>query len=127
MNLTAFRAAFPEFSDLARYPDAMLTFWATLATAQVNVRRWGDIAPTGVFLYVAHEITLASQNFNVAKVGGVPGGASGPVSSKAIGQVSVGYDAAQAAELNAGHWNLTSYGKMFLRLARIFGSGVVQL
>lgn len=127
MVLADFRAAFPEFANTAKYPDAQLTFWASIATAQVNVCRWGDMAPNGVFLYVAHEITLAYQNVKSASIGGTPGGQSGPANSKAVGSVSVGYDTQQTAEKDAGWWNLTTYGKQFIRLARMFGAGVVQL
>lgn len=127
MDLSAFRAAFPEFSDLGKYPDAMLTFWASIATLQVNVCRWGVMATTGIFLYVAHEITLQAQSINAAGIGGTPGASSGPVNSKAVGSVSVSYDTQQIAEKDGGWWNSTSYGRQFLRLARIFGSGVVQL
>lgn len=127
MDLTAFRAAFPEFADIARYPDAQLTFWSTLATAQVNVNRWCLQAPLGVMLYTAHEITLAAQNQKAGVIGGTPGGASGPANSKTVGSVTVAYDTQQTAEKDAGYWNLTTYGKQFIRLARIFGAGGIQL
>lgn len=125
--VATFRAAFPEFTDITRYPDGMLNFWAGLATAQVNVNRWGSQADNGIMLYVAHEITLAAQNQKAGVIGGVPGGASGPTNSKTVGSVTVSYDTQQTAEKDAGWWNLTIYGKQFIRLARIFGAGVVQL
>ena len=127
MDNVQFRAAFPEFADIARYPDALLNFWATFATAQVNVDRWKLQAPLGVQLYVAHEITLAAQNQKAANVGGVPGGVSGPANSKTVGSVTVAYDTQQTAEKDAGYWNLTIYGKQFSRLSRFFGAGCVQL
>lgn len=127
MDNSAFRAAFPEFADTAKYPATQLDFWSALATAQVNVCRWGAQAPLGVFLYVAHELTLAGQNLGAAAFGGTPGGSSGPINSKTVGSVSVSYDTQQVAEKDAGWWNSTSYGRQFIRLARIFGSGVVQI
>lgn len=127
MDIPSFRAAFPEFADITRYPDAQINFWAALATAQVDANRWGTQAPLGIQLYVAHEITLAAQNAKTGAIGGVPGGASGPASSKTVGSVTVAYDTQQAAEKDAGYWNLTTYGKQFIRLARLFGAGVVQL
>lgn len=126
-DVTGFRAAFPEFLDTSRFPDAMIDFWAGLATAQVNENRWGLQTNTGIQLYVAHEITLAAQNQKTATIGGNPGGTSGPTNSKTVGSVSVGYDTQQTAEKDAGWWNLTTYGKQFIRLARIFGAGVVQV
>lgn len=127
MDTAQFRKNFPEFADVARYSDSQLTFWATLAETQVDACRWGDAAPTGVFLYVAHEVTLAAQNEKAANVGGVPGGTAGPANSKTVGSVTVGYDTQQTAEKDAGYWNLTTYGKQFIRLARLFGAGAVQL
>lgn len=127
MDIVGFRANFPEFSDISRYPDSQLTFWASLAEMQVNVCRWGNMAPNGVMLYVAHEITLAAQNAKAGNIGGTPGGQAGPINSKTVGSVTVAYDSTQAAEKDAGWWNLTTYGKQFIRLARMFGAGVVQL
>lgn len=127
MDIVQFRLDFPEFTSTARYPDTLITFWATVAEVQVNERAWKLSKPFGVKLYVAHEITLAAQNKSVSDNGGVPGGASGPVSSKAVGGVNVAYDTQQAAEKDAGWWNLTTYGKQFYRLARMYGSGGIQL
>lgn len=127
LDIAAFRKSFPEFSDTSRYPDTQITFWGNLAELQVNQNRWGTAWSTGVQLYVAHEITLAAQNAKAGAIGGVPGGQSGPVNTKTVGSVTVGYDTTVAAEKDAGYWNLTSYGKQFIRLARIFGAGVTQL
>jgi hypothetical protein len=72
-------------------------------------------------------VTLAAQNQKAGVIGGVPGGNSGPASSKTVGSVTVAYDTAQTAEKDAGYWNLTTYGKQFIRLARMFGAGCIQL
>lgn len=127
MDIAQFRLDFPEFADTTRYPSTQITFWATVAEAQVREAVWTDMKPFGVKLYVAHEITLAAQNKAVATNGGAPGGTSGPVTSKAVGGVNVSYDANQTAEKDAGWWNLTTYGKQFIRLARMFGAGGIQL
>lgn len=127
MDTAAFRAAFPEFADSSIYTEESVSLWLTFATAQVNARRWGTQVNMGIYLYTAHEVTLAGQNLKTASIGGTPGNISGPVNSKTVGSVSVGYDTQAATEKDAGHWNLTSYGKQFIRLARIFGAGTVQL
>jgi hypothetical protein len=125
--IAEFRQAFPEFSDTAKYPDSMISFWGEVAFQQVVERRWRRMTEKGRYLYVAHEITLASQNYNSGNIGGTPGGSSGPVNSKTVGNVTASYDTQQTAEKDAGWWNLTTYGKQFIHLARIFGSGPVQL
>ncbi len=127
MDVTAFRAAFPEFASTTKYPTAQINFWAALAEAQVVECVWTTMYATGVQLYVAHEITLAAQNASAGSSGGTPGQSGGIANSKTVGSVSVGYDAATTTEKDAGFWNLTNYGKQFIRLARLFGAGCVQL
>jgi hypothetical protein len=122
-----FRKAYPEFTDTVKYPDTLIQGWATLATAMVNPCAWKSQTCLGINLYVAHEITLEAQSVAAANIGGTPGGQAGVVNTKTVGSVTVGYDTQQTQEKNAGWWNLTTYGKQFYRLARIFGAGVVQL
>lgn len=127
MDIGAFRTAFPEFSDTTIYPNTQITFWAALAEKLVRPCVWGTVAPQGVQLYVAHELVLASQNAKAAQVGGSPGQSGGIANSKTVGSVTVSYDSTSTAEKDAGYWNLTNYGKQFIRLARIFGAGAIQL
>lgn len=127
MDIPAFRAAFPEFADTVKYTTESITFWATIAEAQVRKQRWCNLWTQGVMLYVAHEIVLASQNVNAAKVGGSPGQQGGIANSKTVGSMSVAYDSANSSEKDAGWWNLTNYGKQFIHLARIAGAGPIQL
>lgn len=127
MDITAFRAEFPEFSDVVVYPDAQITFWATIAERQVVKCVWDDMYEFGVKLYVAHEITLAAQNKKTAAVGGMPGTSGGVPNSKTVGGVSVSYDSTVTSEKDAGWWNLTNYGKQFYRLIKLFGAGCIQL
>jgi Protein of unknown function (DUF4054) len=127
LNISVFRKSFPEFSDTVKYPTEMITFWATIAEAQVPCRVWRNLWTQGVSLYVAHEITLAMQNAKLSANGGVPGTSGGVANTKTVGSASVGYDAATTTEKDAGWWNLTNYGKQFIHLARIFGAGAIQL
>lgn len=122
-----FRTNFPEFADNVVYPKPMLDFWAALATKQVPSCIWKDCWIQGVSLYLAHELVLAAQNAKAANSGGVPGTSGGVANNKTVGSVSVGYDTTSTAEKDAGYWNLTNYGKQFIRLARIFGAGAIQL
>jgi hypothetical protein len=125
--IATFRAAFPEFANITKFPDAMVTYWADIAEWRLDSRRWGAAKQNGVYLYVAHQITLAAQNVATADVGGASGAQSGPVNSKTVGAVTVAYDTAQTAEEGAGFWNLSTYGKQFYHLVRLFGAGPVQL
>lgn len=127
MNVPAFRQAFPEFSNTEVYPTAMVDFWAALAEAQVRQCVWKTQWSVGVNLYVAHELVLARQNTKTAKFGGAPGTFGGVANTKTVGTATVGYDSVTTGEKDAGYWNLTNYGKQFIRLARIFGAGAIQL
>jgi hypothetical protein len=126
-DIGLFRAAFPEFKDTVRYPDELINFWAGLAILQVLPRVWKRAWFQGMCLYVAHEITMAERNEKTAQNGGVPGTFGGIANSKTVGGASVGYDSTVTSERDGGWWNLTTYGKQFLRLARIFGAGAIQL
>lgn len=127
-DIGAFRTAFPEFSDTVAYPDAMIDFWAGLAELQVLPCIWKRAWVQGMSLYIAHEITLAYQNNKAgAAAGGMPGTSGGVANNKTVGDATIGYDSTSTSEKDAGWWNLTNYGKQFIRLARIFGAGCYQL
>lgn len=127
MDIPAFRTAFPEFADTTVYPTTQITFWAGLAEKLVLPAVWSTCYAEGVQLYVAHEITLAAQSAKAASTGGIPGSQGGIANTKTVGSVTVGYDSTGTGEKDAGYWNLTNYGKQFIRLARIFGAAAIQL
>ena len=126
-DIGLFRRNFPEFADTVAYPDSQIEFWTGLAELQVRSCIWKRAWVTGMSLYIAHEITLASQNVKLSTSGGMPGTTAGVANNKTVGSVTVGYDSQSTSEKDAGYWNLTNYGKQFIRLARIFGAGAIQL
>lgn len=126
-NVGVFRTQFPEFADTKKYPAPMVEMWSTFATAQVNPNAWKAQVNMGISLYTAHELVLASQNNAAAQVDGTPGQQGGIAQTKTIGSVTVGFDAQSSNEKDAAYWNLTTYGKQFIRLCRIFGAGAIQL
>lgn len=126
MDVPTFRTHFPEFTQ-ALYPDTMVSFWAGIAEKMVLEKRWCDMWSTGVELFVAHNLVLAKANTDATTVGGLPGQTSGPTNSKTVGSASISYDTNAGLEKDAGHWNLTSYGKQFIHLARMFGAGAYQI
>lgn len=127
MDIDAFRAAFPEFTDTTKYTNESITFWSGIAERQVRKQAWCDLWDQGVMLYVAHEITLAAQNVQASAVGGSPGQQGGIANNKTVGSMSVGYDSQASSEKDAGFWNLTTYGKQYINLSRIVGAGCIQL
>lgn len=125
MDNKAFRAAFPEFSDVSVYPDASLTFEASIAETMMDPTVWGLMFVNAVMLRVAHEVTIAGQNAKAGTAGGTPGNMSGPIQSKQVGSVNATYDTQATTEKGAGYWNTTTYGKKYWRLVQIYGAGVL--
>lgn len=127
MDIATFRQDFPEFGDAARFPEPMITLWSKVGEAQISADRFGDVYTQAVELFTAHNITLAAGNVASSATGGSPGGNGGPVMQKKVGQVAVSYDTQAAMLPGAGHWNLTTYGKQFVQLQRLYGAGCYQL
>lgn len=127
MDAPTFRANFTEFSDAAKYPDTLVDLWLGVGASLVNSARWCAMYDMGLQLCTAHHLVLSSRDEAAAAVGGVPGELTGPTASKSVDKVSVSYDTGAAALTDAGFWNLTSYGVRFLTLARMMGSGGIQV
>lgn len=121
-----FRAVAPAFQDPVMFPDASIQFWLDAASIMLTCR-WGSAIGIGTVLFVEHNLALEAAAMPAPGSGGVPGMLHGVVSAESAGAVSVSYDTGMAAETNAGHWNLTIYGERFIRMARMFGAGPVQL
>jgi hypothetical protein len=122
-----FRLDFPEFADVVKYPDGMLTTWSAIAEKLLIASRWADLLTIGVMLYTAHQLVLARGNSNQSAAGGIPGSGTGLKSSKSVGGVSVSYDTSSVIEQDAGFYNLTTYGQQFYRLMMVVGMGGYQL
>lgn len=139
VTTATFRADFPEFGSLAMFPENVLNYYIALGGMLLNQRRWGTPSETatspptkkydfGLELFVAHHVTLEKQAMDAASAGAAPGtGQGGAVASKSVGPASVSYDTSGAADLDAGHWNQTLYGRRFINLARIVGIGPIQV
>jgi hypothetical protein len=128
MDISAFRLAFPEFADEAKYPDAMITFWSSAGLLLLNEARWGDLLTHGLWLYVAHNIVLGSADMASGDSGAYPGkGVGGIVTNNSVDGVSVSYDTNSITLDGAGNYNSTKYGREFWQLAMIVGMGGQQL
>lgn len=126
MDLPTFRASFPEFGPDA-YPDAQANFYFSLAGVRLDPLVWGALLDYGSALYVAHCLALAKQRGLSAAAGQPPGFGVGVLTSKAVKDVSAGYDATVATIEGAGNYNLTTYGTQFYELMMIVGAGAIQL
>lgn len=129
MTITAnqFRTNFTAFANTELFPDPTIDFWLAVAYKLLPADRWSTMFDTAAELFVAHNVSLEARTLKEAANGKVPGQSMGMLSSKSVDKVSASYDTGSAAEENAGHWNLTLYGQRFIRLARMFGAGPVQI
>lgn len=127
VTVAQFRTDFPEFADAAVYPNTAFDLWYGVAVKLLSSDRWGTLLDIGTELYVAHQLALEARAQAQAAAGSVPGELVGPLNSKSVDKVSMGYDTSAGTEESAGHWNLTIYGTRFIRLARMMGMGPVQI
>jgi hypothetical protein len=123
LTVDQFRAIFTTFSDPAAYPDPAVQFW--LDTCPADPCAWGSMYQAGQGWWTAHEL----WKFGPANAlpGVPPPGISGPISSKGVGPVSVGYDPNIGTEEGAGQFNLTPWGKQYYHYACLFGMGPIQV
>lgn len=123
VTYAAFIAAFPEFTSTATYPQAQVDFWFPHAYAQLNWKRFGSELGLGVMLFVAHNLVLSARAAKSATTGAVVGTQQGILTSKSVGDVSAGYDAASVTIQGAGIWNSTTYGARLYKMMQSYGTG----
>ena len=125
VDISTFRAVFPEFGDAAKYPDAQVQYYLDFAVQSLRPEAWRNLLERGTGLFVAHYLAMSA----ISRAGTVPGrGQLGIVASKSVGPASISYDnSAISAQADAGHWALTSYGLMYWELMRMVGTGGWQL
>lgn len=124
---TAFRKAFPAFMDPSCYPEHEIDYWRQLGTKLLDVNRWGELYSDGLFLFIAHNLTLEAGSKAAAAKGQTPGQVQGPITSASVDKVSYSRDGSSAMEPDAGHWNLTIYGLRYVRLVKMIGAGPVYV
>ncbi|WP_371355587.1 DUF4054 domain-containing protein [Pseudomonas chlororaphis] len=127
MDAAQFRQDFPEFTDTTIYKDSAINLWLALGEKTLAPDRWCDYLDLGLELFIAHNLSLAAGRELAAAVGGTPGQVKGPLTSKSVDKVSAGYDTGAVALQDGGFYNLTTYGIQFLQLARMVGTGGIQL
>jgi len=125
-----FRKVCPAFANTTMFPDETIMFWLGAASLFLVPHRWRSALGVGTTLWTEHNLALqAMQGVGAGgDASGIPGMAGmGLVTEKAVAAVSIAYDQTTASEPDAGHWNLTLYGRMFIHYARMFGAGPIQL
>jgi hypothetical protein len=130
VTVAQFRRDFKVFADSAVYDDASISMYLQIAS-YFSPRRYGQWLAMAQELFAAHFLTIDRQDMLSTLRGGLPGQTTGPAVTKSIGGASISY--AEYATIeggmtgNSGHWNLTVYGKRYLRIARMAGAGPIQI
>jgi hypothetical protein len=122
VDAAKFRTDFPELSDTAAYPESVITFWLGVGVNLLPADRWDTLLDIGLELFTAHHVVIASR-----EASGTPGAMTGPHSAEAVDKVSYSMDTQAVTLTDGGFWNMTSYGIQFLQLARMIGSGGIQV
>lgn len=122
-----FRKAFPAFLDPGIYPNHEVEYWLGLAAKLHNADRWGELLDDGVYLWTAHNLSLEASSKQDVDGGQIPGQIKGAITSASVDKVSYSRDGSSASDPTAGHWNLSTYGLRWVRLARLVGMGPVQI
>lgn len=127
VTVSSFRGAFPVFGDASKYTSTEISFWLDLASKLVSQERWSTLYDAGVQLFVAHNLAIDAGATLNAKLGKAPGQVEGAVTSGSVDKVSYSRDPGSAMDPSNGHWNLTTFGLRYIRLARMLGAGPVQV
>lgn len=125
LDLVAFRALFPAYSNPAKYPDALIESYYTQAGCYISnndspcsILR-GDCLALALNLMTAHLLFLA----DVVASGKAPGSTPGLVVGATIDMITVTLQAPPAASQWQWWLNLSPYGQRLLALLQVKGSG----
>lgn len=111
------KARFPEFTSVS---DALVNLILGEATAAVG-ETWLERDRKPATLYLAAH-TLAMEGEPGRSAGGTGGGVTGPVKSRTVGDVRTefaGFGASGGGAVSDAGYEMTAYGRQFLRLLRL--------
>jgi len=111
ITATGFKSRFPEFSTV---DDSRVETFITRAELFVNEGTWDTLYNEGLYYLTAHFLKKSQDMAN-------GGGASGPIASKSIGDVSISYASSASSSGFENSYNSTPYGVEFWNMAMIVG------
>ncbi len=125
VTATSFRLNHQEFADDHKYPDTLINQYIRLAQMFVREDRWGDARDYGIELWVAHNVAIAGDKM----AGGDIFGVLGIMTSQHVGEVGFTADPKMLFQGldEIGFYARSSFGIQFFQLARMMGSGGVQV
>lgn len=112
LNYELFRKVVaPEYADKT---DAELDLFANEAECEVSESKWGCKYDRAVALITAHLIAMSER----AKNSGTGSSGTGQLTKVKVGQLERTFDAGSDVEKKDGSYNLTIYGKEFIRIRK---------
>lgn len=129
--ITSFRAAYPGFEDVTKWPDDTLEMALCEGDAETGGCGWGvfeDVCSNfkrrGMFLYAAHYLAVTYPN-GAGDGGTMNGGAQWAQSGKTVGDESVTFNNGNLSNAGVGDsWLASSqFGQQWIRLRRRAGMG----
>lgn len=125
VTATSFRLNHEEFADDQVYPDTLINQYITLSRLFINPAVWGDATDYGTELWVAHNVAIAGEKIRTGDLFGV----TGIHTSEHVGEVGFSSDPKLifGGLDDAGFYARSSFGLQFWQLAKMFGSGGLQV
>jgi len=121
-----FRAKYPQF-DASGWPDSVVEQALCDGDAETGGSGWGvyedacgNFKQRGQFAYAAHWLSVT---FPTGISGVTPGASRNAVSSKSVGDESIGYAVATPVDSGTSWLTSTQFGQQFIRLRRRAGMG----
>lgn len=115
---TVFRAMYPQFADVTKYPDALLDMYWDEVTCFVAIDGYNLIGRCRLlllYLFVAHMMTISAQA-SKGKQGGF-------VTSSTIDKVSVSKTAPPSPDMFSWWLGQTPYGQQVVAMLEIYTVG----
>ena len=114
----SFKARFPEFASVS---DARVQVFIDDAELELNETCWGDLYNKGLSYLTAHFLSLGEGSSN---------GDANPqnvLTSRSVGDVSVGFQAASTLSTDEAYFGSTVYGQEYWRMLMQVGMGAVAI
>jgi Protein of unknown function (DUF4054) len=110
-----------RYPELASIPDATVNLSIGDAVPFFDEERWGAFFAQGFCAFVAHQLTANARAATGAQA------TAGPVASKAVGSVSIAYQAGETLRATDAYYASTAYGQRYLQLRRLVGVGALAV
>lgn len=116
----SFRIRFPEYSDDKTYPDSLIQLHIDDALEDVSQTKFKETIANRITSYLAaHYLTIA-LNAQAGNQGSVA-----PVSSQAVGEISVSYGVNNYDKGSDAYFNSTVYGQQYKTLLKRYCPGMI--